>query len=228
MNEIDVIIKKYLNNAEVIGQNIQESFLQIIETFISFYGEEYRSKIEDAFSRTKIFVTPQDICDSVNKINKEVYDYYEANGSDPYGFYRYYYDDKGIQCQGMGTSGAVGLDREFLESFLPISAVAYGFFGIEASGNVLTVAPEKPTELTHWSMENLAFNFVKYDLTIYENAIQLNNVRGDANGLKLTVALNYAAGQTIYVNGKAVEADKLENGKAYVTIDFGATIVEVR
>ena len=69
---------------------------------------------------------------------------------------------------------------------------------------------------------------MKYDLTIFDNAIQLNNVRGDASGLKLTVALNYAAGQTVYVNGMKTTNFTVENGKAYVTVDFGATIVEVR
>ncbi len=159
---------------------------------------------------------------------KEVYDYYVANGTDPYDFYRYYYDNKKIQCQGMGKAGAVGLDREFLESFLPISAVANGFFGIEGKGKNLEVAPELPADLDYWKMENLAFNFVKYDLTIFENAIQLNNVRGDASGLTLTVALDYANGQSVYVNGAKVTPDKVENGKAYVTVNFGATIVEVK
>ena len=159
---------------------------------------------------------------------QEIYNYYVANGTDPYDFYRYYYDNKGIQCQGLGTAGEVGLDREFLESFLPVSAVAYGFFGINANGNTLEIAPEKPTDLTSWEAENLAFNFVKYDLTIFDNAIQLNNVRGDASGLKLTVALNYTAGQTVYVNGIKTTNFTVENGKAYVTVDFGATIVEVR
>ena len=158
---------------------------------------------------------------------KEIYDYYVANGTDPYDFYRYYYDNKGIQCQGMGTAGEVGLDREFLESFLPVSAVAYGFFGIEANGSTLTIAPEKPAELSSWKMENLAFNFVKYDLTIFENAIQLNNVRGDVAGLKLTVALDYTEG-TVYVNGIECDNYTVENGKAYVTVDMGATIVEVK
>ena len=159
---------------------------------------------------------------------QEIYNYYVANGTDPYDFYRYYYDNKGIQCQGLGTAGEVGLDREFLESFLPVSAVAYGFFGINANGNTLEITPEKPTDLTSWEAENLAFNFVKYDLTIFDNAIQLNNVRGDASGLKLTVALNYTAGQTVYVNGIKTTNFTVENGKAYVTVDFGATIVEVR
>ena len=159
---------------------------------------------------------------------KEVYDYYVENGTDPYDFYRYYYDNKGIQCQGMGTAGEVGLDREFLESLLPISAVANGFFGIEGEGTNLNVAPELPESLDYWTIENLAFNFVKCDLTIYENAIQLSNVRGDVSGLTLTVALDYTEGQTVYVNGVKVEPEKVENGKAYVTVNFGATIVEVR
>ena len=77
-------------------------------------------------------------------------------------------------------------------------------------------------------MENLAFNKVKYDLKIYENAIQLINVRGNTAGLKLQVALDYTAGQTVYVNGVAVTPEKTENGKAYVTVAFGATVVEVR
>jgi hypothetical protein len=128
----------------------------------------------------------------------------------------------------MGTAGEVGLDREFLESFLPVSAVAYGFFGIEANGNTLTVAPQLPADLSYWKMENLAFNFVKYDLTIYENAIQLNNVRGDVTGLSLTVALDYTAGQSVYVNGSKVKNPIVENGKVYVTVDMGATIVEVK
>ena len=160
---------------------------------------------------------------------EEVYNYYVANGTDPYDFYRYYYDNKGIQCQGMGTAGAVGLDREFLESFLPVSAVAYGFFGIEANGDTLTVAPQLPADLDYWKMENLAFNFVKYDLTIYENAIQLNNVRGDVDGLTLTVALDYETGQSVYVNGKKLQSGyTVENGKVFVTVAMGATIVEVK
>jgi hypothetical protein len=77
-------------------------------------------------------------------------------------------------------------------------------------------------------MENLAFNKVKYDLKIYKNAIQLINVRGTTAGLELQVALDYTEGQKVYVNGFAVTPDKVENGKAYVTVAFGATVVEVR
>ena len=192
--------------------------------YTSFYDIMSRIKVngkDDAFARLT----------AIQEWYKEIYDYYVANdGSDPYDFYRYYYDNKGIQCQGMGTAGAVGLDREFLESVLPMASVAYGFFGIDSvDGKTLQVAPELPDDLDYWKMENLAFNKVKYDLTIYDNAIQLNNVRGgDVSGLSLTVALNYTNGQTVYVNGVAVTPDKIADGKAYVTVDFGATIVEVK
>ena len=78
-------------------------------------------------------------------------------------------------------------------------------------------------------MENLAFNQVKYDLTIYENAIQLTNVRGTVGDLELTVSLDYTEGQSVYVNGaKLTSGYAVENGKVSVTVDFGAAIVEVR
>ncbi|MBQ7913061.1 MAG: InlB B-repeat-containing protein [Clostridia bacterium] len=188
--------------------------------YTSFYDLMARidtNGADDAFTRLT----------AIQNWYKEVYDYYVANGTDPYDFYRYYYDDKGIQCQGVGTNGAVGLDREFLESFLPVSAVAYGFFGLNANGNTLEIAPEKPADLDYWKMENLAFNFVKYDLTIRDGAIQLNNVRGTTDGLTLTVALDYTEGQTVYVNGIPVTHEVVD-GKAYVTVNFGAVIVEVR
>ncbi len=205
------------------GDNCQYGGAIMYTSFYDLMARIDTLGADDAFARLT----------AIQNWYKEVYDYYVANGSDPYDFYRYYYDNKGIQCQGMGTAGAVGLDREFLESFLPVSAVAYGFFGIEANGNTLTVAPELPADLTHWSMENLAFNFVKYDLTIYENAIQLNNVRTDAEGaditgLELTVVLDYTAGQSVYVNGMKTSDYTVENGKVYVTVAMGATIVEVK
>jgi hypothetical protein len=160
---------------------------------------------------------------------QEVYDCYVASGADPRDFYRDYYENKGIQMQGGGTAGAIGLDWEFLESFLPVSAVAYGFFGIDSiDGKTLEIAPELPAELDYWKIENLAFNKVKYDVTIYENAIQISNVRGIVKGLKFQIALDCAAGEKIYVNGVETTPVKTENGKAYVLVDMGATIVEVR
>ncbi len=190
--------------------------------YTSFYDIMARLDVngaDDAYARLT----------AIREWYKTVYDYYVANGTDPYDFYRYYYDNQGIQLQGQGTAGEVGIDSEFLESSLPLASVAYGFFGIDADGgNTLSVTPELPSNLTKWGMENLAFNGVKYDLTIYGNAIQLSNVSGDVAGLSLTIALDYAEGQRVYVNGIEVTDFTVENNKAVVTVAFGATVVEVR
>ena len=162
---------------------------------------------------------------------EEIKTYYDGiSNADPYNFYRYYYENKGITMQGLGTAGSIGIDREFLESLLPISSVAYGFFGIDSiDGKTLQIAPELPAELSCWSMENLAFNMVKYDLTIYDNAIQITDVRGTTTGLKLQVVLDKANGQKVYVNGAETNDYTESNGKVYVNVaTFGATIVEVR
>ena len=77
-------------------------------------------------------------------------------------------------------------------------------------------------------MENLAFNFVEYDMVAYKNGVQITSVRGDATGLKIQVSLSYSQGQKVYVNGVEVNDYQVQNGKVIVTVDFGATVVEVR
>ena len=77
-------------------------------------------------------------------------------------------------------------------------------------------------------MENLAFNFVEYDLKASKNGVQITSVRGDTTGLSMQIVLNYVAGQKVYVNGVETTNYTVENGKVCVTVDFGATIVEVK
>ena len=160
----------------------------------------------------------------------KVYNYYVGvENANPNEFYRYYYENLGTQLQGAGTEGGLGLDAEFLESYLPLSAVAYGFFGIDSiDGKTLQIAPQLPTELTYWGMENLAFNFVEYDLKAYKDGIQITSVRGDTEGLQLQIVLNWADGDKLYVNGVETNNYTVENGKVYVTVAMGAMIVEVR
>ncbi|MBR2384081.1 MAG: hypothetical protein IKA99_00555 [Clostridia bacterium] len=197
--------------------------------YTSFYDIMARLEVNgsgDAFDRLQ----------AIQAWYKEVYDYYVANGSDPYDFYRYYYDSKGIQMQGVGDAGAIGIDREFLESSLPLASVAYGFFGIDSvDGKALEIAPELPSELRYWKMENLAFNYYKYDLKIYANAIQLSNVEAlkeglSTEGLTINVVLDYVNGQSVYVNGIKLESGyTINNDKVTVSgIPFGAVVVEVR
>ena len=172
---------------------------------------------------------------------KGIYEFYVAGEHTPDDFYwDYYFDDtydgeyalqngmKGMAERDGQTNGVLGIDGEFLESYLLVSAVPYGFFGLDANGKTLKVAPALPTALSHFSIENLAFNNVKYDLKVFKKAVQISAVRGATDGLKVEVALDYAAGEAVYVNGVQTNNYTVENGKVYVTVDFGAAIVEVR
>ena len=129
------------------------------------------------------------------------------------------------------TIGIIGIDGEFLESFLPVAAIPYGFFGIEALGNgTLQIAPKLPGDLDYWTAENLTFGGCKYDVTIGKNGLQITAVRGETDGLTLKVALTKPAGDyKVYVNGfETTEYEEVENGQIIVELAFGNAIVEIR
>ena len=107
--------------------------------------------------------------------------------------------------------------------------MAYGFFGIESlNAKTLQIAPKIPAELSSWGAENLAFNFVKYDLKATKNSVQITSVRGNTAGLNMLITLDCAAGQSVYVNGVKQQNVSPVNGKVTVSVAFGAVVVEVR
>lgn len=217
-----VLNGQYYNNSSIKSNwvNCQYGGAILYTSFYDLMARIDYSGTDDAYARLQ----------EIQAWYMEVYNnYMQEIGANPNEFYRYYYEEKGIVVQGQGINGAVGLDAEFLESYLPLSAVAYGFFGIDSiDGKTLKIAPELPTELNYWGMENLAFNFVEYDLKAYKNGVQITSVRGDTTGLSMRIVLNYVAGQKVYVNGVETSNYTVENGKVCVTVDFGATIVEVK
>ena len=180
---------------------------------------------------------------------KDIYDWYVE--SDNYNEHpdRFYWD---YYCQGAwenpegktyipqngikGTTerndggGILGLDGEFLESILPIAAIPYGFFGVNSlDGKTMQVQPRLPEQLQYWCMENLAFNGVKYDVTIFDNAVMINSVRGDCTDLNIQVVLDAPqSGQKVYVNGKAIDRYTVKEGKVYVTLPMEAATVQVQ
>ena len=185
---------------------------------------------------------------AIKEWHKDVYDYYVT--SDNYNTHpdRFYWD---YYCKGQwenpegktyipqngikGTNerkdggGIIGIDGEFLESILPMAAIPYGFFGVSSiNADVLQVQPNLPSELDYWTIENLAFCDVKYDLTIFDNAVRIDTVRGDAEGLNVQVVLNAPKnGQKVYVNGVATNRYTVKEGKAYVTLPLEAASVQV-
>jgi hypothetical protein len=174
----------------------------------------------------------------------EIYNAYIASGSDPDDFYWDYYDGvkysgqhalqngmKGTEERNGETAGVLGIDGEFLESYLLVSAVPYGFFGIDAlDGDTLQIAPALPSDLDYFTLENLAFNNVKYDLTIFDDCFQITSVRGNVSGQEIQAVFDVSDKNNykVYVNGVETSNYKLEDGKIYVTLSFGAAIVEVR
>lgn len=198
--------------------------------FLSYYDLMDRIELygsDNAFDRLK----------SIQKWYEKVYDYYKNENDDPspFDFYWDYYRNKvGITPQSGvhegGGSGIVGLDGEFLESLLLLAAIPYGFFGLDTvDGNTLKIAPSMPEDLTYWKVENMAFHKVKYDLSVYENAIRIDSVRGDAEGLSLLVELDAGDGNCkVYVDGKETTDYTEKDGKVQISVPFTSTVIEVR
>lgn len=156
-----------------------------------------------------------------------------------YFYYDYYYNNSNLLLQGgrYGNSskggnaqGIMGVDSEFVESFLVMSVVPYGFLGLSSgTGKTLNIAPSLPSKLTYWKVENLAFNKVKYDLTILKKAVRIDSVRGDASGLDVSITLDEPSkDEAVYVNGKKVSDYTTSNGKISLTVALKNTVVEVK
>ncbi len=228
----DGLFNGFYENA--IGGSVEFGTKQIqyggAATFLSYFDLMSRMETygtDDAFARLK----------GIQEWYEKVYDYYknENQNPEPFDFYWDYYKEKvGITPQSGvhpgGGSGIVGVDGEFLENLLMIAAVPYGFFGIDTTdGKCLTVSPQLPEELDWWKIENLGFNRVKYDLSVYANAVRIDSVRGNADGLSIQVSLDEPKGSYgVYVNGVETKNFTEEDGKVIVTVPFASAIIEVR
>lgn len=194
------------------------------DMFVSYYDLISRIEVlgaDNAFTRLK----------KIQSWYDKIYAYsVTERGASARNFYREYYAEQGILMQGMGTGGIVGLDSEFIESILTVSAVPLGFFGLSSeNGKTLTISPSMPNNLDYWKIENLAFNFVKYDLTIANGAVQIDSVRGNANGLKVKVYLDKPANDfKVYVDGVQTDVYGTENEKIVVEVPLQSTKIQVK
>ena len=179
----------------------------------------------------------------------DVYNYYVASenyNKNPDRFYWDYYQNgawenpknetyylqngiKGTNERGF-SAGVMGIDGEFLESFLVVSAIPYGFFGIDTvNGDTLKVEPSIPEGLTYWGMENLSYNKVKYDLTASKSAVRIDSVRGDAAGLQVQVTLETSSNSPkVYVNGKQTNKYTVKDGKVTVVVPLKSVSIELK
>ncbi|MBQ4053096.1 MAG: hypothetical protein IJD33_02025, partial [Clostridia bacterium] len=184
----------------------------------------------------------------------DIYDYYTTDnaGASPDRFYWDYYEKsqwdsngdgtgeywglqngiKGIEERNKVSGGIIGIDGEFLESILPMASIYYGFFGIESvNAETLKIAPKLPGDLDYWKTENLMFCDVKYDLTIYGNALQLSSISDAESAKNLSVTAVFEAPNTeyeVYVNGFKTSNYRVESGKIYVDVALDNVIIEIR
>ena len=169
------------------------------------------------------------------KPDRFYWDYYEASQWDADGdgvgdYYALQNGIKGTAERSTGPNGVMGIDGEFLESFLMVSAIPYGFFGIDATeGNILKIQPALPDSLSYWTMENLSYHGVKYDLTIFANSARIDSVRGNANGLKTQITLDAkSATPTVFINGRQTDQYTVKDGKVTVSVPLSSVTVEVK
>ncbi len=222
-----------LSEVQFGGAMLWTSFYDIMSR-ISTYGAN------DAYSRL----------DAIKKWFNTILDYHVSDEHElfrsrgdskyySYFYYDYYYNKSNLLLQGgrYGNSkkggnamGVMGVDSEFVESFLVMSAIPYGFFGLSSNtGKTLNVEPSLPDKLSYWKIENLAFNKVKYDLTIQKNLVRIDSVRGNSEGLNVCVKLNAPTdSQAVYVNGKKVTNYSSSGGKISVTVPLKNTIIEIK
>lgn len=159
---------------------------------------------------------------------KNIQSWYEtvkAAGGMGANFYRSYYSRNGIILQGGDSSGVLGLDYEFLEAEILITAIPTVFFGLSSTEyNVLNITPNLPSSLSYWKMENLAYADIYYDLSIGDNWVQINSIQGDSTGLKVCVTLDAPNGsfEVRQHNRTLTEGTdyRVADGKVIITAPF--------
>ncbi len=204
------------------GSSVQDGGAVLFTTYYDIMARMKYAGTQDAYERFS----------AVKDWYLDVLEAYNNSDYDEEDFYRAYYDALGITLQGGGTSGALGIDREFVESAILCTVVPDAFFGLSGQQtDTLTVSPDLPEELDFWRMENLMFRQVKYDLEIGQNYVILEEVSGNTYGLSLKLTMKTAlANPKVYINGTELDpsAYTVSAGKVTVTTSFAAKKIEVR
>lgn len=243
-NDLSIFNGSYNNPSCVYGETqVQNGGAIMYVSFFDLMSRVQAYGADDAYGRLL----------SIKDWYMDIYDYYVSGDNynkNPDRFYWDYYEDaqwdsngdgtgdyfglqngiKGTNERQSGPNGVMGIDGEFLESFLLVSAIPYGFFGIDTeNGNTLKIQPNLPSNLSYWGMENLAYNKVKYDLTIFENSVRIDCVRGNATGINVQIALDVKGeNPAVYVNGRQTTEYTVKDGKVFVNVPLASVTVEVK
>lgn len=163
------------------------------------------------------------------------YEKVKAAGGTGWDFYHAYYDNTNIGIQGGTSSGTIGVDYEFLEAALLLTAVPDAYFGLDTRyDGTLIVSPALPGALDYWRMENLTFGKYYYDLSIGQYFVQCSAVSEYTAGsglenAKLEIRMNEPSFQyKIFLNGEETQDYRVEGGKIVLQTEFGNVKAEIK
>ena len=169
---------------------------------------------------------------------KEIQNWYEkvqGAGGKGAAFYRQYYSEllveygNAYKMTGGGQIGPIGLDEEFYEAALLYAAVPHTYFGLDGlGGGVLQIAPDLPSALEWFAMENLMFHNVRYDLYVTDSSAVISGVRGNTDGLTVRLKFKADTDKKVFVNYKETAEFTRENGYVVVEVPLGQTFVEIQ
>jgi len=147
-------------------------------------------------------------------------------------FYNVYYDSLGLQLQGGGTAGGIGLKDEFYEAILLTACVPMGIFGLEqAEYSTLGITPNVSKNGSYYTLENLLFGEVKYDVAVGYNFVEIDSVSKINSDYKIQITFDKPSGNfNLLVDDKIIDSSyyKIEGNKLIVTLPFKVCKVTVK
>ena len=165
---------------------------------------------------------------------------YESSGNARQDFYDAYYDEMGISLQGGGTGGTLGLDAEFIENVMLLSAIPDGFIGLdthyEGAKAVLSVTPNLPDAIGAWKMEDVLYLGYDFDVYAGNSFVMIKSVNNigdiDEDDAAIQVTLRYnGATPTVKVNGEVINSgytvDAVNKTITYTTSSFTRVTISV-
>jgi len=210
--------------------------------FVWLYSTHWNGNVQNG--GTALHLTYYDVlaqslksADSAFESFKKIQNWYEkvhlvgGVGKD---FYRAYYDSIGINLQGGGTAGLVGVDYEFLEAALMFRAIPDTFFGMSTRADgYLCFAPNLTSKMDWWRIENLVYSGYYYDVSVGKYFLQISNVgeysSGTGKDANLMVTLEQPLfDYTVCIDGVATNDYFVKDGKVQVQVPFGEVKVEIR
>lgn len=219
-NTADIVTDFYWGYAADFDGNVQNGGTAL---HLAYYDLVAQSTVstEKAYSRLKSIQT--------------WFEKVRAAGGEGMNFYRPYFNSQLIGVQGGGSSGVVGVDYEFLEAALLISAVPDAFFGMSANyDNTLVFEPKMPEGLDYWKMENITFAGRYCDVTISKYFIQLSDVTEIASGTaksgaKTELRLREPSfSYKVYLDGVETDQYTVSGGRIVVRTELKNVKLEVR